>query len=108
MPTTFPKNIASSRRKRVLMALSYYDGQLHRGIISFAQQANWVLDTSMVHYGVPPVHWSGDGIITIFLPSRPEITEYVLAHNCPTVALYGDVAEAKVPRVLTNDYQAGK
>lgn len=98
---------SGKKRKRVLMALSYYDMQIHQGIIQYAQQAKWVLETSMVHYGYPPSFWSGDGIITIFLPPRPEITEYVLSKNCPVVALYNDVPEAKVNRVLLNNYKVG-
>lgn len=98
----------SQLRKRVLMALSYYDGQLHRGITRYAKEAGWILDTSMVHYGVPPQFWKGDGIITIFLPDRPEITDFLLAQHCSTVALYGDMEEIKVSRVLTDDYLVGQ
>ncbi|MDO5554820.1 MAG: substrate-binding domain-containing protein [Planctomycetia bacterium] len=89
------------------MALSYYDTQVHQGIIHYAQQAGWILETSMVHYGVPPAWWSGDGIITIFLPHREEITRYVMAQNCPVVALYADVPQVKVARVLLDNYRVG-
>jgi LacI family transcriptional regulator len=95
-------------RRRVLMALGYYDPQLHRGITRFAHEAGWVLDTSMAHYGVIPHHWRGDGIITILVPERADITSYVRRQDVPVVALYADVPEVCVPRVLLDDRQIGR
>jgi LacI family transcriptional regulator len=95
-------------RRRVLMALGYYDPQLHRGITRFAREAGWVLDTSMAHYGVIPHHWRGDGIITILLPARDDITMYVRQQKIPVVALYADVAELRVPRVVLDDHRIGR
>ena len=63
--------------RRVLMALGYYDPQLHRGITRYAREAGWVLDTSMAHYGVIPDHWRGDGVITILLSERGDITRFI-------------------------------
>lgn len=95
-------------RRRVLMALGYYDPQLHRGITRFAREAGWVLDSSMAHYGVIPHHWRGDGIITILLPERADITRYVRRQAVPVVALYADVAEVRAPRVVLDDVQIGR
>jgi LacI family transcriptional regulator len=99
---------ASGERRRVLMALGYYDLQLHRGITRFAQEAGWVLDTSMAHYGITPTHWRGDGIITILIPERRDITRYVCRQKIPVVALYGDAERVKVPRVLLDDFRIGQ
>ena len=94
-------------RRRVLMALGYYDPQLHRGIVRFAHQAGWVLDTSMAHYGVIPHHWSGDGILAILIPDRPDIQQYIAAHPATAVALYADVPEVAIPRVVLDDARIG-
>ena len=90
------------------MALGYYDPQLQRGITRYAHEAGWVLDTSMAHYGVIPSHWRGDGIITILIPERNDITRYVCRQKVPVVALYGDAERVKVPRVLLDDVRIGR
>lgn len=90
------------------MALGYYDLQLHRGITRYAREAGWVLDTSMAHYSLLPHHWRGDGIITILIPERPELTDYVRRQRVPVVALYGDVPEMRVPRVVLDDGEIGR
>ena len=90
------------------MALGYYDLQLHRGITRFAREAGWVLDTSMAHYGIMPTHWRGDGIITILIPERHDITRYVCRQKIPVVALYADAERVKVPRVLLDDFRIGQ
>lgn len=93
---------------RVLMALGYYDPQLHRGIIRYAREAGWVLDTSMAHYGLVPHHWHGDGIVTILIPERTDLIEYVRRQRVPTVALYGDVPEMRLPRIVLDDLRIGR
>ncbi len=89
------------------MALGYYDLQLHRGIVRYAREAGWVLDTSMAHYNMVPDHWHGDGIITVLLPERADLIAYVKKQGVPIVALYGDVPEMRVPRVLLDDVRIG-
>ena len=90
------------------MALGYYDRQLHRGITRFAQEAGWVLDTSMAHYGVIPTHRRGEGIITILIPERKDITRYVRRQQVPVVALYGDAERVDVLGVLLDDVRIGR
>jgi LacI family transcriptional regulator len=90
------------------MALGYYDLQLHRGITRYAREAGWVLDTSMAHYSLIPHHWHGDGIITILIPERPDLIAYVKKQQVPVVALYADVPEMQVPRVVLNDVRIGR
>ena len=90
------------------MALGYYDLQLHKGITHYAREAGWVLDTSMAHYSLIPDHWNGDGIVTILIPERPDLIEYVKCQRVPVVALYADVPELKVPRVVLDDGRIGR
>jgi LacI family transcriptional regulator len=98
----------SSARPRVLMALGYYDQQLHRGIVRYARQAHWILDTSMAHYGVIPEHWQGDGIITLLLPSRQDIVDYVRRQNVSIVSLTTDIDGIRVPRVRLDNQTIGR
>ena len=90
------------------MALGYYDPQLHRGITRYAREAGWALDTSMAHYGVIPDHWRGDGVITILLSERGDITRFIRRQRVPVVALYADAPQVKVPRVVLDDVRIGQ
>ena len=99
---------AAPLRRRVLMALGYYDHQLHRGVVRYARQAGWILDTSMAHYGVIPDHWQGDGILTLLLPSRTDIIEYVRRQKVPVVSLTSDVPELPIPRVHLDNVRIGQ
>lgn len=97
----------TKQRRRVLMALGYYDAQLHTGIVRYAQEAGWVLDTSMAHYGSLPDHWHGDGIIAIFVPKRQDLAQFVRRQSIPTVALYDEMPNLRVPRVVLDDERIG-
>lgn len=98
----------AARARRVLMALGYYDPQLHRGVIRYAREAGWVLDASMAHYGVLPDHWRGDGVITILLTERDDITRFIRRQKVPVAALYGDAPQVRVPRVVLDDVRIGE
>lgn len=99
---------AKSARKRVLMALAYYDPRTHAGITQYARQAGWVVDATMAHYGTLPEHWQGDGIITVMFPDRPDIARFVRRANVPTVSLTNDMSRVKVPRVLLDNVKIGR
>ena len=90
------------------MALGYYDHQLHRGIVRYAREAGWILDTSMGHYGVIPDHWRGDGILTLLLPGRTDIIEYVRRQKVPVVSLTADVPELCIPRLELDNVRIGQ
>jgi LacI family transcriptional regulator len=94
-------------RRRVLLALGYYDQQLHRGTARYARKAGWILDTHMAHHGVLPSHWQGDGILTLLFPQRTDLTEYVCASRAAVVDLTHDVNLA-LPRVLLDNEKIGQ
>jgi LacI family transcriptional regulator len=50
-------------RRKVLLLLGYYNVSLHGGIIRYAGEAGWALDDGYMRSGMPPVWWSGDGIL---------------------------------------------
>jgi LacI family transcriptional regulator len=100
--------VTASSPRRVLMALGYYDLQLHRGITRYAREAGWALDTSMAHYGVIPEHWRGDGVITILLSERDDITRFIRRQKVPVVALYADAPRVRIPRVVLDDVRIGQ
>lgn len=95
-------------RRRVLMALGYYDWQVHRGILRYAREVGWILDTSMAHYGVIPVHWQGDGVMTALMPERADLTRFIRRKTVPVVALSSDVPDVKVTRIVSDDRSIGR
>ena len=60
---TCPQTTRRHIRRNVLLLLGYYNVSLHGGIIRYAGEAGWALDDSYVRSGMPPVWWSGDGIL---------------------------------------------
>jgi len=53
------------KRTSVLLALGWYDQQIHAGVCRFAREAGWILDSSMRRTGKIPAYWRGDGILTL-------------------------------------------
>ena len=74
-------------KTRILLAMGYYDREIHCGVARYCRESDWSLDSSMSHYGVLPRHWAGEGIITLFHARRPELTAFVKAQGVPYVNL---------------------
>ena len=90
------------------MALGYYDHQLHRGVVRYAREAGWSLDTSMAHYGILPEHWRGDGVLTLLLPQRDDVLQFVRRQTVPVVGLSLDVEEVSLSRVCLDNERIGQ
>ncbi|MDZ7619172.1 MAG: substrate-binding domain-containing protein, partial [Patescibacteria group bacterium] len=102
------RRFAPPRRKRVLLALAYYEHRMHLGAARYAREANWILDTRMAHYDALPDDWEGDGILTLALPSRPDLTRYLRKARVPIVALTADVEKLTATRVLLDNFRMGQ
>jgi len=90
-------------RKRVLMALDWYDSDLHRGIAAYARERDWVLNTHMARTHHIPEGWEGDGVIGLM--ERPTTRAFVRSLKLPTVDIGGHFTE--FPQVLSDNYRAG-
>ena len=88
-------------KTRILLAMGYYDREIHCGVAKYCRESGWALDSSMSHYGVLPRHWDGEGIITLFHPRRPDLTAYVKGRRVPFVNLTRGTAgrRGKLPPV---------
>lgn len=93
--------------KHVLLLMAYYVRDIHRGIVSYAREADWSLDASMVHSGKIPKNWHGDGIIT-FSGTRPDIVRKLRTEGVPAVDLYDSEALPDLPRVLGDNTATGR
>jgi LacI family transcriptional regulator len=96
------------RPRRVLMAFSYYDHQMHLGVVRYARQAGWVLDTTMAHYGTPPSYWQGDGVLTFLLPERRNLVAFLKKQHVPVVALNTDVMGPVTAAVALDNAKIGR
>ena len=101
-------NISQERRKRVLMLLAYYEHRMHLGLAKYAREANWIVDSQMAHYGTIPKSWRGDGILTVALPERRDLTRYLRSADVPIVSLTNDVKGITTARVVLDNVQLGQ
>lgn len=102
------RSATKKQPKRVLMAFSYYDHQMHLGVVRCARQAGWVLDTTMAHYGMVPGHWQGDGVLTFLLPERRDLIAFVQKRRVPIVALNTDVMKPVTAAVALDNSEIGR
>lgn len=110
MPSTSGRRrpFSPPRRRRVLMLLGYYDHRMHLGVARYARRANWVVDSTMAHYGTLPDAWRGDGILTVALPERRDLLAYLRGAKVPIVALTADVEGIATARVVLDNAKIGR
>lgn len=93
-------------RRRVLLALSWYAGQIHEGVAQFAREAGWILNLDALRSGSIPPNWRGDGVIAI-LGSNDRLDRQVLGLGVPVVNIgYG--GPPRLPTVATDDVAIGR
>lgn len=91
-------------RRHVLLLLGYYNVSLHGGIIRYASEAGWALDDSYERSGMPPVWWSGDGILSLITSSK-DVRAW---ENFPTDLPLVDVSKGWIADSMPEaDRQAG-
>jgi LacI family transcriptional regulator len=102
-----PVSRKHSNRTNVLLAMDWLDYGLNLGIAQYAREAGWIVDDLIVHTGIPPERWSGDGVIAMLNHPTGKLIPFVKSLTCPVVDLANEVDELKVSRVLLDDYQIG-
>lgn len=86
-------------KKRILVALGWYDYRLHRGIEKYALEHNWHLSTGLERDHILPWGWKGDGILA-WLGIDDTLAEFVVSIKKPTVDFSFRRPHLKFPRVL--------
>lgn len=97
VPATKPYTPASTR---VLLCLSWYSGDIHRGIARYAEKANWTLDLSTIHDSLLPTEWDGDGILCT-AGNDLALDRLILSYRKPTVNI-GTDDQFPAPRVAAD------
>ncbi|MGN6553980.1 MAG: substrate-binding domain-containing protein [Verrucomicrobiota bacterium] len=95
------------RRKRVLIALGWYDYRVHRGIERFAQEHEWHLSTNFAREKIIPWGWQGEGILA-WLGAGDDLADFVRHARKPTVDFSFRRRHLKFPRVLEDHHHAGQ
>lgn len=94
-------------RKKILMLLSNYHPETHRGIARAAKDFGWHLNISLQNSFQVPTHWNGDGIICS-LDNNKKIEDFVVNSKLPCVDLSGWRIDLGFPRVAVNNQVIGK
>ena len=89
-------------KKRVLLALGWYEQRLHLGIVKYALKAGWHLCPDVTKEKVIPWGWEGDGILA-WLGTGEDLAKFVVETKLPTVDFSMRRPELPFPRVLIDD-----
>ena len=96
-----------SLRKRVLLALGWYDYRLHLGIERYAQEHGWTLSSNYARERVIPWGWDGDGILA-WLGAGDDLAKFVWSTKKPTVDMSLRRPKANCARVVEHNAHAGR
>jgi len=91
--------------KNILLAMSWYYPEMHRGVARFARDHNWHITADLDE--VVPKHWQGDGILT-HLGARPGIWRALRPFHEPMVDLTESRPNIQLPRVTMDNAAIGK
>jgi LacI family transcriptional regulator len=97
----------TTRQKRVLIALGWYDYRLHRGIEKFAQEHGWFLSANLAREKIIPWGWEGDGVLA-WLGAGDDLADFVKRIGKPTVDFSFRRAHLHFPRVLEDHVHAAE
>ncbi len=86
--------------RQILLSLSWYSSDIHRGIARYAEHARWHLDLSTVHDSLLPMRWSGDGILCTAGNNRTA-DRRLLSYKMPIVNI-GTDKSFPAPRVAAD------
>src|ERR1700722_11217679 len=93
------------KQKRVLLALSWYDYRVHRGIEKYASEHHWHVSPIYAREKLIPWGWEGDGILA-WLGAGDDLAEFVQKAGKPVVDFSLRRSHLPFPRVLV-DYAHG-
>ena len=93
-------------RPKILIATPHAQDAFLQGIGRYARERHWQLSTDMLHSGVFPRNWTGDGILA-YQPARSDLSRSVSAIKVPSVTVCMSDECAAVPRLQPDDFAIG-
>ena len=96
------------RHPHILLALEFYDHEIHRGVMQYARQAGWVLDNRLIYWGKLPACQRASGVIAIVANPGGHIARFLRQYRGPAVDLANEAPALRVPRVLADNPAIGR
>lgn len=94
-----------AEHRQVLLALSWYYPEIHRGVVEYARRHHWHVTADLDD--PVPRHWAGDGVLT-HLGRRTEIWTRLERLDVPIVDLTESHPEIPLPRVTMDNAAIGR
>ncbi|MDQ8203517.1 substrate-binding domain-containing protein [Pelagicoccus sp. SDUM812003] len=95
------------QQHRILVATQLTHSGFLKGIARYARESGWQLITDMLHTGVLPRRWDGDGVLA-FAPYQSDITSYVTGTDIPCVTVSMTDECKSVPRIEPDNIAIGR
>lgn len=96
---------ATSGHRDVLLALSWYYPEIHRGVARFARDHAWHVTFD---FDDPiPKHWNGDGVLTL-LGVQQDLWRRLRKWNVPIVDLAESCPDIPLPRVTMDNAEIAR
>lgn len=100
-----PHREGDDRARSVLLALSWYYPEIHRGVAKFASEHHWHLTADLDD--LVPKNWQGDGVITL-LGGREQLWRRLWRVDAPIVDLSESRPDIALPRVTVDNAEIGR
>ena len=96
-------------RKKVLLAMEWYDHDINVGVMSYAHDAGWILDDSAAHTRclIPP-GWKGDGIIALSSTETSPLAGFLRRARIPVVDLSPGTSNSRFSHVKPDNVAIGR
>ncbi len=102
-----PRTGAATRARTILVAsLNPHPGFID-GIARYAREHDWRLVTDMIHTGVMPARWDGDGILA-FASYQSDVAHFIAGAAMPCVTLSLTDACDALPRIQPDQKAIGQ
>ncbi len=95
------------KRRKVMLALGWYDYQVNLGVAAYAQRANWILNDVAGHTHHIPLHWQSDGILLSLAREITPSLRQLLDLGLPVIDLRTENS-LDLPRVIVDNHAVGR
>ncbi|MBT3277900.1 MAG: DNA-binding transcriptional regulator [Phycisphaerales bacterium] len=95
------------KRKKILIALCWYNPGMELGISRYAREHHWQLVLDMAYNQIIPWNKPCDGVLT-YLGSNPQLAEFASRQSVPVVDLSTARSDLALPRVTNDNAALGK
>lgn len=102
--TVRKKRKSTPKEPSILLALSWYYPEIHRGVARYARDHQWHLTADFGD--LVPKHWNGDGVITL-LGAQEDIWRRLRRLEVPIVDLAESRPNIALPRVTMDNAAIG-